>query len=88
MRSWRKDRAVAVTGAEQTWQVVDVAAVHQQVSIFGVTERRKVPGQGHAGADVPPQRTSKVQHMPLMFLQFPRRRRMSEDRRRGREWRS
>lgn len=48
-------------GAGLTWQVVDVASVHQQVSILGVTQRRKVPRQRHAGADVPPQGTSKAQ---------------------------
>lgn len=47
-------------GAELTWQVVDVAPVHQQVSILGVAQRREVPRQRHAGADVPPQGTSKA----------------------------
>lgn len=54
MRSRCGDGRVA--GAGLTWQVVDVASVHQQVSVFGVAQRRQVPGQRHAGAHVPPQR--------------------------------
>lgn len=39
-----------------TWQVVDVASVHQEMPVLRVAERRHVPGEGHAGTDVPPQR--------------------------------
>lgn len=38
-----------------TWEIVDVAPVHQQVSILGVTEGGHVARQGHAGTHVPPQ---------------------------------
>lgn len=38
------------------WQVVDVAAVHQQVPIFGVAEGRQVTRQGHARPHIAPQR--------------------------------
>lgn len=58
---------MAVMEAEPTWQVVDVAAVHQQVSIFGVAERGEVPRQRHAGADVPPQRTSGTSRVHSRF---------------------
>jgi len=37
-----------------TWQVVDVASVHQEMAVFGVAQRGQVPGQGHAGPDVAP----------------------------------
>lgn len=40
----------------QTRQVVDVASIHDEVSIFGVTERGKVTRQRHAGTHIPPQR--------------------------------
>ena len=38
-----------------TRQVVDVASVHQEVPVLRVAEGRHVPGEGHAGTDVPPQ---------------------------------
>lgn len=38
------------------WKVVDVAAVHEQVAIFGVAEGRQVPGEGHARPHIAPQR--------------------------------
>lgn len=41
--------------APLTWQVVDVAPIHEEMAILGVTQGGHVPRQGHAGTDVPPQ---------------------------------
>lgn len=38
-----------------TWQVVDVAPIHEEMAILGVTQGWHVPREGHAGPDVPPQ---------------------------------
>lgn len=38
-----------------TWDIVNIAAVHQPVAVLGVAERRQVGGIGGTGSDVAPE---------------------------------
>ena len=42
------------------WNVVDVASVHEQVTVDGVAEWREEPGIGHAGPAVLPENSLRV----------------------------
>lgn len=44
-----------VSGQPLAWQVVDVAAVHEEVPVLRVAQRGQVARERHAGAHVPPQ---------------------------------
>ncbi len=51
-----------------TWEVVDVASVHEQVSIFWITQWWQVTRKRHAGTHIPPQGawdggTGNVRHL-------------------------
>lgn len=38
-----------------TWDIVNIAAIHQPVAVLGVAERRQVGGIGGTGSDVAPE---------------------------------
>ena len=44
------------------WQVVDVAAVHEEVPVLGVAQRRQVARESHAGTHVSPQGACPAGH--------------------------
>lgn len=59
-------------GTALTWDIVYIAAIHQQVAIFGVAERRQVRGVGGTRPNIAPDTACRMDMEHAIKMNPPR----------------